>query len=117
MLIEIENKNITIDNNIILFENIKSIYMQHILLRNFPKFIIKTKDNKKYKYRLNRGDTVTAGQILGTIMKMKGINNTMLHLEMYSNQSNGNLSNSSLPYKRRDDLVNPTNFINSLRSN
>ncbi len=56
LLIEIENKNITIDNNIILFENIESIYMQGILLRNYPKFIIKTKDNKKYKFRLNKGD-------------------------------------------------------------
>jgi murein DD-endopeptidase MepM/ murein hydrolase activator NlpD len=67
---------------------------------------------------LKMGDSVKAGQDIGTIMKMQGINNTMLHLEKYSNTKKGSLTNrNNPPYQRRGDLVNPTNFIDSLRVN
>lgn len=56
LLIEIVSNKITIDNNLILIENIESIYMQGTMLNNYPKFIMKTKDKKIYKFRLNRGD-------------------------------------------------------------
>jgi murein DD-endopeptidase MepM/ murein hydrolase activator NlpD len=82
---------------------------------NHGSFTIRYGEIKPNKF--NAGDTIKAGEELGTIMKMKGINNTMLHLEMYSNDTFGSLSNGSSPYRRRSDLMNPTTFINSLRPN
>jgi murein DD-endopeptidase MepM/ murein hydrolase activator NlpD len=58
------------------------------------------------------GAKVMKGQVLGQISKLKGIVNTMIHFEMFSDpKKKGELSNSSSPYNRRNDLIDPTPFL------
>jgi murein DD-endopeptidase MepM/ murein hydrolase activator NlpD len=62
---------------------------------------------------LKENQLVTKGQLLGYISDL-GLNVSMLHFEMYSGTSTGPLTNkSNPPYKRRNDLIDPTNFLNN----
>ena len=62
---------------------------------------------------------VTQGQTIGLIAQLinpnpSGTNpHPMLHFELYSGSGNGPLTTAAVPYKRRSDLVNPTDFLNS----
>ncbi|MBN1183843.1 MAG: peptidoglycan DD-metalloendopeptidase family protein, partial [Bacteroidales bacterium] len=61
------------------------------------------------------GSEVTKGQVIGTVEKLHGIDQSMLHFEMYSGHGDGPLTNKqNLPYQRRNDLTDPTNFLNRL---
>jgi len=54
--------------------------------------------------KVRRGETIAfVGQLSS--------GNSMLHLELYSGVGVGPLSTSLLPFKRRDDLLNPMDFI------
>jgi len=49
----------------------------------------------------------------GYVVKMPGYKRTMLHFEMYSKKATGPLTNKqNPPYKRRSDLIDPTQFLN-----
>jgi murein DD-endopeptidase MepM/ murein hydrolase activator NlpD len=64
---------------------------------------------------LKTGVRVNPGQKIGTIMDLK-LSNSMLHFEMYSGSAIGPLTNTAnLPYMRRSDLLNPTNFLLNLK--
>jgi murein DD-endopeptidase MepM/ murein hydrolase activator NlpD len=62
------------------------------------------------------GDMVKAGQLIGHIAKIEGLNISMLHFEMYSNVDDKSpltvIGNNK--FNRRGDLLNPTDFIDSL---
>ena len=61
---------------------------------------------------VKKGSTVVAGQIIGYVEKMPGVDNCMLHFEMYSGNEKGPLTvRNNLPYKRRSDLIDPTDFL------
>jgi murein DD-endopeptidase MepM/ murein hydrolase activator NlpD len=59
---------------------------------------------------------VKAGQLIGHIAKIEGLNISMLHFEMYSNVDDKSpltvIGNNK--FNRRGDLLNPTDFIDSL---
>lgn len=58
------------------------------------------------------GASVTAGQRLGQVGQLQGLSFSMLHLELYAGTSTGALTvRSNPPYKRRADLMNPTQFV------
>lgn len=57
------------------------------------------------------GTGVSKGQVIGHVEKITGIVNTMIHLEMYDKSAAGELTNTSLPYRRRADLLDPTEFV------
>jgi len=60
---------------------------------------------------LKVGANVSAGEVIGNVMDLH-LSNSMLHYEMYEGTVNGTLTNTSnLPYMRRSDLLNPTNYI------
>jgi murein DD-endopeptidase MepM/ murein hydrolase activator NlpD len=55
------------------------------------------------------GALIKQGQVVGYIGQLKGMNKSMLHFELYSKESSGNLTNrSNAPYQRRSDLMDPT---------
>ncbi|GJD72340.1 M23 family metallopeptidase [Methylobacterium goesingense] len=55
---------------------------------------------------------VKAGDLIGYIGKLKGLNMSMLHFEMYSNIATGPLTNrANKPYQRRSDLIDPTSYL------
>jgi len=61
------------------------------------------------------GDDVRSGQIIGHIADIQQ-KQSMLHFEMYSGNESGSLTNkSNMPFQRRSDLMNPTNFLFNLR--
>lgn len=60
------------------------------------------------------GVAVKAGQIIAYVGKMKSVAQSMLHFEMYSGASHGQLTDlSCLPYLRRADLVDPTAVLDA----
>jgi murein DD-endopeptidase MepM/ murein hydrolase activator NlpD len=64
------------------------------------------------------GKLVEAGTEVGTVAIIKGHGklHPMLHLEMYTGKATGQLSlkHSSNPFKRRSDLINPTEILDKL---
>ena len=60
------------------------------------------------------GDRINEGQFLGVIGQYQN-ESPMLHFEMYQGTMNGPLTNkNNLPYQRRGDLMDPTNYIDNL---
>jgi murein DD-endopeptidase MepM/ murein hydrolase activator NlpD len=63
---------------------------------------------------LKIGSTVRAGQVIAKIGQLKGLPLSMLHLEMYTGNASGPLSNFQVPpYERRKDLMDPTPFLDA----
>lgn len=61
---------------------------------------------------LEVGDKVAVGTCIGHASKVIDSLPTMLHLEMYSGNESGPLTNRNLnPYSRRSDLLDPTSLI------
>ncbi len=61
---------------------------------------------------IKKGANVVAGQVIGHVGKMDGIDESMLHLELYSGKETGPLTNrNNQPYNRRGDLINPTDIL------
>jgi murein DD-endopeptidase MepM/ murein hydrolase activator NlpD len=65
---------------------------------------------------LRRGSEVTCGQEIAAVGMMR--KSSMLHFEMYKGTSSGSYTNrSNPPYERRDDLMNPTTYLNKWKTN
>lgn len=67
---------------------------------------------------IEAGASVRAGQTIGYIGRLTGINQSMLHLEMYSGAAQGPLTdkrNQTNKYKRRSDLIDPTTYLDRWR--
>ncbi|NRA69228.1 MAG: M23 family metallopeptidase [Pseudobacteriovorax sp.] len=54
------------------------------------------------------GQRVRRGQRIGSVGDLQGLNINMLHFERYTGEARGPLTTSTGPYKRRWDLVDPT---------
>ena len=64
---------------------------------------------------VHAGAKIKAGQVIGYVGKMDGINETMLHFEMYSGTITGQLTDrQNPPYQRRSDLINPTDYLDKM---
>ena len=95
------------------FQETYSIIIKH------PNFIVRYAE-LDFKRLVVEGETVSEGQMIGTIgMNYKG--KGMLHFEMYQGTAAGEFSQpnnktySYVPnanYKRRSDLINPTEYLN-----
>jgi len=63
------------------------------------------------------GATIKRGQVIayvGQLVFPDGKKMSMLHIEFYKGAMSGPLTvNGALPYKRRADLVNPTNYLDA----
>ncbi|RXT57176.1 hypothetical protein B6S44_01680 [Bosea sp. Tri-44] len=57
---------------------------------------------------LKVGDEVAAGQVIGSVGKLSGLNISMIHFEMFSGTVNGELTTTKSPFFRRADLMDPT---------
>jgi len=58
------------------------------------------------------GDLVSTGDLIAKVGKQPG--GTQLHLEMYDGTESGQfLQPNNLPYKRRDDIMDPTPFLDA----
>ncbi|HCE2379867.1 M23 family metallopeptidase [Vibrio parahaemolyticus] len=68
-------------------------------------------DGIKVGSMIKRGDVIAK---VGTLKFKNGETMSMLHLELYSKSQTGPLTvRDNLPYKRRSDLMDPTNYLNS----
>jgi murein DD-endopeptidase MepM/ murein hydrolase activator NlpD len=57
---------------------------------------------------IKAGAKVARGQTIAYVGQLKGLNMSMLHLELYSGSGSGRLTSETGPYKRRGDLIDPT---------
>ncbi len=57
------------------------------------------------------GGTVKKGQKIGEVSALKGLSISMIHFEMYSGSLSGPLTTSKAPFKRRGDLMDPTEIL------
>lgn len=62
---------------------------------------------------LKVGDKVEAGQLIGYVAKIDGLNISMLHFEMYDNQDDKSPLTivGANRFNRRKDLLNPEKFL------
>ncbi|SMF48976.1 Membrane proteins related to metalloendopeptidases [Alteromonadaceae bacterium Bs31] len=61
---------------------------------------------------LQKGETVKAGQLIAYVGELRGLNMSMLHLELYDGSGAGPLTvRANKPFKRRNDLLDPTAFL------
>ena len=69
-------------------------------------------------FDIKPGCKVNSGDFLGVIISMdikNGGNNSMLHFEMYNGNAQGPLTDkNNTPFKRRNDIKNPTPFLNNV---
>jgi murein DD-endopeptidase MepM/ murein hydrolase activator NlpD len=57
-------------------------------------------------------DQVKAGQVIAHVGKMAHVSQSMLHFELYAGTDDRPLTvRANLPYARREDLSNPTGFL------
>lgn len=61
------------------------------------------------------GKQVARGQVIGKVAHLPGIGNSMLHFELYADVSQpSKFKKPSLPpFNRRDDLIDPTEFLDA----
>ena len=57
------------------------------------------------------GGHVKKGQKIGEVSALKGLDISMIHFEMYSGHQSGPLTTSKAPFKRRGDLMDPTEIL------
>jgi murein DD-endopeptidase MepM/ murein hydrolase activator NlpD len=60
------------------------------------------------KYNVQVGQRVKKGQIIAEVGHLSCYHQPMLHFELYRGDATGSLTNASYPFKRRSDLLNPT---------
>ena len=80
------------------------------------KFIIRYCELKYQAEKLNQ--PVALGEVLGEVGDLTHTTQHMIHLEMYKGSATGNLTPSGAkpPFRRRADLVNPTQFMSDLEA-
>ena len=79
---------------------------------------------KKLAPGIKKGVSVSRGQHIAYVGRM--YHSSMLHFEMYSGTASGNLTRNGeklttkkkdAPFRRRKDLLNPTAYLNSWKTN
>lgn len=61
---------------------------------------------------VQKGTPVVAGQVIAYVGDQPGAD--MLHLELYSGTAQGELTQKGKPYDRREDLIDPTPYLDRL---
>jgi murein DD-endopeptidase MepM/ murein hydrolase activator NlpD len=75
-------------------------------------FVARYGELSKAATNVKKGATVKKGQLIGYVGELKGLNMSMLHLELYSGKASGPLTvRGNKPYQRRADLIDPTPIL------
>lgn len=75
-------------------------------------FVARYGEISKAATGIKKGLKVKKGQLIGYVGELKGLNMSMLHLELYSGKANGPLTvRGNKPYQRRFDLIDPTSIL------
>lgn len=79
-------------------------------------FIARYGEVAKETISVKNQEEVRRGQIIGKVGQLEGLNISMLHLEMYGTTedptvSGKGLTQKTLPFQRRSDLIDPTDSI------
>lgn len=84
-------------------------------VRHDSGIIVRYGEMKKETPRLwKAGDKVSAGEVLGFVGQLQGLNISMLHFELYAGTEKGPLTNRAAGgFQRRSDLLDPTSFLDS----
>ena len=77
-----------------------------------PQFLARYGEIKGAASGLKIGDKVTKDQLIAYVGELRGLNMSMLHLELYKGSAAGPLTvRGSKPYQRRGDLIDPTSIL------
>lgn len=75
-------------------------------------FVARYGELSKAAPNIKKGAKVKKGQLIGYVGELKGLNMSMLHLELYSGKATGPLTvRGNKPYQRRADLIDPTSIL------
>jgi murein DD-endopeptidase MepM/ murein hydrolase activator NlpD len=91
-------------------KNFYSFYLGTYALEiKHPGFVARYGEISKTATGIKKGSIVKKGQLIGYVGELKGLNMSMLHLELYSGTASGPLTvRGNKPYQRRADLIDPT---------
>ncbi|HSC69221.1 MAG TPA: M23 family metallopeptidase [Cellvibrio sp.] len=77
-----------------------------------PDFVARYGEIGRSATGIKNGSKVKKGQLIGYVGELKGLNMSMLHLELYSGNASGPLTvRGNKPYQRRKDLIDPTPIL------
>lgn len=75
-------------------------------------FVARYGEISKTATNIKKGSKIKKGQLIGYVGELKGLNMSMLHLELYSGTASGPLTvRGNKPYQRRSDLIDPTPIL------
>lgn len=75
-------------------------------------FIARYGEIQKTATGIKEGTPVKRGQVIAYVGELKGLNMSMLHLELYRGSASGPLTvRANKPYQRRADLIDPTEIL------
>jgi len=81
-----------------------------------PNFVARYGELKSAAPSIKKGSKIKKGDLIGYIGELRGLNMSMLHLELYSGTATGPLTvRGNPPYQRRSDLIDPTNILENAR--
>ncbi len=89
----------------------------HVIEVDHATFIARYGEVAKESISVKEKEKIKRGQIIGKVGQLKGLNMSMLHLEMYGTTENPIISGKGLtqkgkaPFERRSDLIDPTDSI------
>lgn len=79
---------------------------------NHGKFIARYGEISGAATGITKGSTVKKGQLIAYVGELRGLNMSMLHLELYKGNASGALTvRGSKPYQRRADLIDPSPIL------
>lgn len=79
-----------------------------------PNFIARYGEIASVSAGLKKGSKISRGQQIARVGELRGLNMSMLHLEMYTGKGSGSLTvRANKPYQRRSDLIDPTRVLDS----
>jgi hypothetical protein len=86
------------------------------LVVDHGEFVVRYGEIKRKTKGIKIGAKIQKGQLIGRIGKLIGMGRSMLHFEMYSGDAQGPLTVYSGKYRRRKDLIDPTDRVESWRA-
>lgn len=114
-----------VDDGEVIFGPAHFYHGTHEIQVRHPKFLARYCEmDKKLAEGVARGKEVKKGQVIGYVGQM--YHSAMLHFELYSDTMSGSLTQKNqtptptrneAPYMRRKDLIDPTDYLESWKSN
>jgi len=79
-----------------------------------PEFLARYGEIGSAAAGLKKGSKITRGEEIARVGELRGLNLSMVHLELYSGKASGRLTlPSNKPYQRRADLIDPTSILDA----